>query len=340
VKARGKIANGDRLRREFLSSVKTIQEQQETIVSRKVTRRPQKGFLAYVLKHRNLYLMIVPGILLILIFNYIPIYGVIIAFKQYDIVSGFFSGEWVGFRYFIQFSNDPYFFRIIRNTILLNIYGFIFGFPAPIILALLLNEIRAKILKRVIQSISIFPSLISTVVIVGMMMKIFSNNGLVNNIMAAVGLPRQLFFSNPIWFRPLYVSSSIWQGMGYASVIYLATLSSINVELYESAIIDGANRWQQAIHITLPGIMPTVAILLILNIGSMMSVGFDKVYLMYNPAIYETSDVISTYVYRRGIGGADFSYATAVGLFNSIISFMLLFTANNIFRKTGDLSLW
>ena len=293
-----------------------------------------------LLRDGSMYLMILPGFLLVLVFHYIPLYGLVIAFKDYDITSSFFGGAWVGFKHFVSFFRDPYFIRIFRNTILLNVYGIIFAFPAPIIFALLLNEVTFSSYKRFVQSISYLPYFISTVVIVGIMFRLFSSAGVVNALGAALGLKRQLFFSTPGWFRPLYIGSGIWQGTGYSAIVYLAAIAGVNVELYESAVIDGANRWRQALHITMPSIMPTIKILFILTVGSIMSVGFDKVYLMYNPSIYESADVISTYVYRRGIEGMDFSFSTAVGLFNSVVGFAFLYASNYISRKTSEHSLW
>lgn len=219
-------------------------------------------------------------------------------------------------------------------------YETIFAFPAPIILALVLNEVRNEVFKRFSQSISYLPYFISTVITVGILFKFASTDGILNNILEFLGLPAQNFFGNPDWFRTLYVSSGIWQGVGWGSIIYLAALTGIPLDRYEAAMIDGANRFRRIWHITLPGILPTIMILFILNIGSMLTVGFDKVFLMYNPAIYETADVISTYVYRRGVQGFDFSYATAVGLFNSVVSFILLVFANHVSRRFGQNSLW
>jgi putative aldouronate transport system permease protein len=223
---------------------------------------------------------------------------------------------------------------------MLNFYGLLLGFPAPIILALVLNEVRKQSLKRVFQSISYLPYFISTIVIVGIMMRLFSTQGVVNDTLNAFGIKSQLFFNDPKWFRTLYVGSGIWQSSGYSAIIYLAAISGINVEQYESAVLDGANRWKQMLHITLPGIAPTIRILLILSMGHIMSVGFDKVFLMQNPGIYETSDVIATYIYRRGIVDSDYSFSTAVGLFNALIAFVFIASANYISKKTSGDSLW
>ncbi len=288
----------------------------------------------------DLYLMILPVIILFFIFKYIPIYGATIAFKDYDLTKGVAGGEWVGLKYFKQFFNDPYCFRLIKNTFLLSFYELLWGFPAPIILALLFNEVKNKSFKKVTQSISYLPHFISTVIMVSILMKLFSNNGIVNTFIQQLGFPKQLFFADPKWFRTMYVGSSVWKKTGWNSIIYLAALSGISPELYEAAIMDGANRFKQIRHITIPGIMPIINILLILATANIMDVGFEKVYLMYNPLVYSTADVISTYVYRRGIESFDFSYATAVGLFNSAISLILLVTANYISGKVSENSLY
>ncbi|HHY81891.1 MAG TPA: sugar ABC transporter permease [Clostridiales bacterium] len=292
------------------------------------------------LKYKHLYLMIIPGVIITFIFNYIPMYGITIGFRNFQPNLGYFEGEWVGLKYLKQFFNDPYCFRLIRNTMLLNLYSIIFGFPAPIIFALLLNEVNFSPLKRFTQSISYLPHFISTVVIVGILMKLFASDGIINQLLDSLGIKQQNFFGNPNWFRPLYVGSKIWQDTGYNAIIYLAALSGIEPHLYESAIIDGANRFKQAIYITIPGIMPTAVVLLILSIGRLLNVGFEKVYLMYSPAIYEKADVISTYVYRRGIQGFDYSYATVIDFFNSVVALVLITIANTVCRKVTEESLW
>jgi len=284
--------------------------------------------------------MIAPAIVLFAVFQYVPMYGITIAFKDYNIADGILGSEWAGLKHIYNFVNDPFFYRIIRNTLLINIYELIFAFPAPIILALLLNEVRSPFFKRFTQSISYLPHFISTVITVGILMKLASTDGVINHLLAFLGLPEQNFFGDAGWFRTLYIGSGIWQSVGWASIIYLAALTGIPDDLYEAARIDGAGRFQQIGYITLPGIMPTIVIIFILNIGSMLSVGFEKVYLMYNPAIYETADVISTYVYRRGIQGMDYSYAAAIGLFNAVIAFILLISANSASKRAGQNSLW
>jgi len=287
----------------------------------------------------QLYLMILPTTILFIVFLYLPMAGLVIAVRHYDIVGGFFGDAWVGGKYFMQFFRDPYFFRIIRNTALLNIFMLLITFPAPIILALLLNEMQQKKLKSLVQSISYLPHFISTVIIVGLMMDLFSSRGIINQALNGVGIQTILFFQEPGWFRPLYIGSSLWEGVGWSAIIYFAALAAINPELYEYASIEGAGRLAKIRYVTIPGILPTIVILFILAVGNIMTVGFEKVFLMYSPGTYETADVISTYTYRRGILGLDYSYATAVGFFNSVVNFGLLIGANALARKAGH-GLW
>ena len=285
---------------------------------------------------KSLYLMIVPGFLLVLIFSYLPLLGLRLAFYRFDFASGIWGGRFVGLRYFRSFFNDPYCWRLIRNTFLLSLYTLVFSFPIPIFYAMLTNEISNRHFKKLCQSISLLPYFISTVVTVGIMMKLFSSSGVVNMLFRTLGLNEQIFFSDKRWFRPLYVISEIWTNTGYNSVIYIAMLASIDQQLYEAAMIDGANRWQKAIHITFPALLPTVRVLLIMSLGNLMRVGFNKVFLMATPAIYETADIIETYVYRRGLVNNDYSYSTAVGLFNSMISFIVVITANYVSKRVSE----
>jgi putative aldouronate transport system permease protein len=291
-------------------------------------------------RNKLIYLMAIPVIIYYLMFEYGPMYGLQIAFKNYSIGKGIWESPWIGFDHFINFFNNFYFWRLIRNTVLMSVYDLVFGFPAPIILALLLNEIHSSIFKRVVQSLSYLPHFISVVVVVGMMIDFLTRQGLVNQIIEFLGFPTAAFMTDSGWFRFLYVGSGIWQGIGWGSIIYLAALAGIDPSLYEASRVDGASRWKQVIHITIPGIMPTIIILFILRIGSMLSIGTEKILLMYNPSTYETADVISTYVYRKGILEADYGYTTAVGLFNAVISFILLILANTISKRLSDNKLW
>jgi putative aldouronate transport system permease protein len=223
---------------------------------------------------------------------------------------------------------------------LINFYQLIFGFPAPIILALLMNEIKNKFFKKTIQTITYLPHFVSTVVICGMIIDFFAQNGLINDLIASFGGPRTLFLVEAGWFRSIYVGTGIWQGVGWGSIIYLAALTAIDTELYEAVTIDGAGRWKQFVHITLPGIAPTIVILLIMNIGRMMSEGFEKIILLYNPSTYETADIISSYVYRRGLVEANYGFSAAVGLFNTLVNLILIVAANYTSRKVNETSLW
>ncbi|WP_426445482.1 ABC transporter permease [Paenibacillus sp. S-38] len=291
-------------------------------------------------KNKYIYALSLFGIAYYLIFKYVPMYGALIAFKNYVPSKGILDSPWVGFKHFADFFGSHYFWRILRNTLLINIYELIFAFPAPIILALLLNEVRRSSFKRMVQTVTYLPHFVSLVVICGMLIDFSQKAGLLSTILAWLGFERQNLLLNPDLFRPLYVGSGIWQGIGWGSIIYLAALTSIDTQLYDAATVDGANRWKQMLHVTLPGIMPTIVILLILQIGGMMNVGFEKIILLYNSQTYETADVISSFVYRRGILEANYSYSTAVGLFNSLVNFALLLIANRISRKVNETSLW
>lgn len=292
------------------------------------------------MKSKYVYIMAIPVMLYYLLFYYEPMYGALIAFKNFSPAEGIWGSAWVGLKHFETFFSSYYFERLIMNTLLINIYGVIFSFPAPIILALLLNEVKNKAYKKMVQTVSYLPHFVSLVVIVGMILEFTSKDGLINDIIAMLGMQRVSFMTKPEWFRTIYIASDIWQGVGWGSIIYLAALANIDPQLYEASKIDGAGRWKQMLHITLPGLAPTVIILLILRIGSLMSVGYEKIILMYNPAIYDTADVISTFVYRKGIQEMSYSYSTAIGLFNSVINFILVVSANFISRKTSETSLW
>jgi putative aldouronate transport system permease protein len=267
-------------------------------------------------------------------------FGVLIAFEKYNIVKGVFHSEWAGITYFREFLGDIYFWKLVRNTLILNILLMLFFFPAPIILALLLNEVRSRLFRSFAQSISYLPHFLSTVVVCGMVVNLLSNDGMVNQLLSGFGHEPVSFLMHAEWFRTIFVSMEIWQGVGWGSIIYLAGLSAIDPQLYEAAKIDGANRWQQIRHVTLPGIVPVIVIMLLLNIGDMMSIGYEKILLLYTGATYETADVISTFVYRRGILGNDFSFATAVELFQSVIALSFIVVANRVARKVSDTSLW
>lgn len=301
-----------------------------------VAYRIRKDFMANYM----LYFMAVPVIVYFILFHYVPMYGALIAFKQFKPTLGILGSPWVGLDNFENFFSSYYFGRLVKNTFLISLYSVIFGFPAPIILALLLNEIRQRLFKRTIQTISYIPHFVSLVVVAGIIIDFTRVGGLINSIIVALGGTATNLLARAELFKGIYVVSGIWQEVGYGSIIYLAAIAGINMELYESARIDGAGRLQQLLRITLPCIMPTIVILLILRMGSIMNVGFEKIILLYNSMTYETADVISSFVYRKGLLEADYSYSTAVGLFNSVINFILLICANTISRKVNETSLW
>lgn len=293
-------------------------------------------------KNSALYVMLIPVLLYFYFFHYRPLYGVQIAFRDYNIFRGIWESEWVGWMYFQQFFNSYYFGRLIRNTVLLALYSLAFGFTAPIILALLLNEVRSKYIRSTFQTISYLPHFISLVVVVGMVLDLLEPTGVINRLLMSIGLIQQpiLFSMEPDWYRTIYVGSGVWQSVGWNSIIYLAALAGIDPQLYEAAVIDGAGRWQRVLRITLPSLIPTIVTLFLLNIGNLFAIGADKTILLYNPAVYETGDIISSFVYRRGILQADYSFATAVGLFNSVINLILLVTFNRLSKRVTQHSLW
>ena len=268
--------------------------------------------------------------------------GIVIAFKNFRPARGIFGSDWADpwYKYFKQFFGGYYFARLLRNTLLINFYDLLFGFPAPILLALLLNELRNAKYKRIVQTVTYLPHFISLVVICGIVLDFFSSNGLVNQVTQALGGKPTIFMQDPKYFRSIYVGSGIWQSVGYGSIIYLSALSGVDMELYDAAAIDGCSRFGRVVHVTLPGILPTIVIMLILRVGFMMNLGFEKIILLYNESIYETSDVISSFVYRYGIQKANYSYATAVGLFNSVFSLVLLVSVNALSKKVSKTSLW
>lgn len=306
------------------------------------TPMPRKrSFLKDLVRDKYLVLMVIPIVVIFFIYNYLPMVWNLMAFEKYSIRKGLFGSEWVGLTNFQRFFSSPYCGRVIRNTFIISFTDLILGWPVPIIFALLLNEVRNLRAKRVIQTCSYLPHFISVVVVVGMLKIFFSStSGVVNEVIKAMGGQAIPFFSQANCFVWLYVFSGIWQNFGWDSIIYFSAISSIDPQIYEAAIVDGAGRWRKMFSITLPSISPTIITLLILRIGWLMSVGFEKILLMYNEATYETADVISTYVYRVGLLGADFSYGTAIGLFNSLISLVLLLGANALSRKLTDTSIF
>ena len=291
--------------------------------------------------NRDIYMMALPVVLFYIIFCYIPMFGVIIAFKKYSIVDGIFGSEWVGLKYFKEFFGSIYFGRTMRNTLLISLYDLIFSFPAPIIFALLLNEIKLKRVKSVVQTVSYLPHFISLVVICGMIANFMSSEGIITQFISMLGGKKMNYLGDARYFRTIYISSGIWQSIGWSSIIYLAALSGIDQEIYEAAEVDGAGRFGKMWHVTLPGIIPTIMILLIMRVGSLLSVGYEKIILLYNSGTLETADVISSYVYRQGLGAAArYDYSTAVGIFQSVINMILLIIANTISKVATESSLF
>jgi putative aldouronate transport system permease protein len=292
-------------------------------------------------RNRWLYLMLLPVIAYFAVFAYGPMYGLVIAFKDYGIFTGIADSPWIGVAHFERFFNSIYFWRLIRNTLVLNAYGLFVGFPAPIILALLLNEVMHGRFKRVVQTVSYLPHFVSLVVIVGLVQTFLSpSTGPVNLLIKGLGLDPINFLQEPGWFRHIYVWSGIWQEIGWGSIIYLAALSGIDPTLYESAEMDGAGRLARMWYISLPGIMPVAMVILLINLGNLLRVGFEKVFLLYNGSTLEVADVISTYVYRVGIQQQQYDFATAVGLFNSVICLILLVIFNWMANRAEQQSLW
>jgi len=287
-----------------------------------------------------LYAMALVPVLFLLLFRYVPMFGNIIAFRRFRPGGSIIGDEWVGMRYIELFLNDPNFWNVFANTVILGGLTLLFCFPLPIVLALLLNEVRRTAFKRVIQSISYLPHFLSVVIVVGMLMQLFSLQGTVNQIVEAMGGEAIPFLQRAEWFRTVYVGSEVWQTVGWGTILYLAALTTVDASLYEAARIDGAGRWRQTWHVTLPGIRPTMITLLILNIGLFLNVGFEKVLLLYNPLTYATGDVVSTYLYRVGLVSNNFSYATAIGLFQAIIGLVMILSANFLSRRVVGASLW
>lgn len=297
--------------------------------------------LRQMAKDYQIYLLVLPALAFILIFNYLPMYGAQIAFKEYRISQGIFGSQWVGLKYFIKFFNLPNFWTLISNTLGLSIYQLIVGFPIPIILSIMLNEVRSLKFKKSLQMVVYAPHFISTVVVSGMIVLFLNaDRGLINNVSAFLGGPQIDYLSRPEWFKTIYVLSGVWQEAGWGTIIYIAVLSTIDPQLVESCKIDGANRLQKIWHIDIPGITPTIVILLILRVGNLLSIGFEKVLLLQNSLNMEASDIISTYVYRVGLLGAQYSFSSAIGLFNSVVNLILLVAVNQIARKTNETSLW
>lgn len=295
----------------------------------------------YLKRNWELYLFVLPALIYLLLYCYYPMYGVQIAFKNFRVTKGISGSEWVGWEHFAKFLGNPSCRMLIKNTLVLSVYSLIVGFPMPILFALTLNEVRTGRYKKLVQTVSYAPHFISTVVMVSMLtMFLNKDNGIFNTILVALGGTRTDFMSRAGLFPTIYVVSGVWQSLGWSSVIYLSALSGIDPGLHEAAMIDGASRLQRIWHINLPGILPTITIMLILQVGNLMTVGFEKAFLMQNPLNLETSEIISTFVYKMGLQYRQYSYSTAIGLFNSVINMILLLTVNKIAGKLSETSLW
>lgn len=310
----------------------------------KTTNTPNQKFFEKAVKHfeknKYLYLLLLPAIIYYCVFHYLPMWGVQIAFRDFRITKGILDSKWVGLKHFKDFFDSFYFGRIVTNTVLLSGLNLLIGFPVPILLALMINEVTNSRLKRTIQTVVYLPHFVSLVVACGLVISFLQSSGLINDIIEMFGGKRYAYLQDPAYFRRIYILSDIWQQAGWGSIIYLSTISTIPQEQYEAARIDGGNLFHEIIYITIPGIIDTMIVLLILRIGRIMSIGYEKVLLLYNESTYETADIISTYVYRRGIKNAEYSFSTAVGLFNSFINMVLLLFANYISNKYGDKGLF
>ncbi|HGR5721983.1 TPA: ABC transporter permease [Streptococcus pneumoniae] len=281
-------------------------------------------------------LMMIPATVLLILFTYGPMYGIIMAFQDFTVFKGYTGSPFVGLKHFQRLFSDPLFYRLFKNTFMVGVLDFLFSFPAPLIFALILNEVRKVRFKSVVQSISYLPHFIPLVVMVGIIFELFGSYGIINSLLSSLGMEPISFFTKSEWFLPLYIGSGVWKTIGWGSIIYMGALTNIDSTLYEAADMDGANRWHKMWHVTLPSLRPTVVTLFILNAGGIMQVGFEKVFLMSSPATYEVSDVLSTYVYRQGILNSDFSYSAAVGLFNNIVALLFVLLANKIAKKLGE----
>lgn len=305
-----------------------------------IKNHKQKKFFQKVYGSRYLYLIFFLPFVYFIVFKYGAMAWLSIAFYDYNAFLGFEGSKFVGLKYFKQFVSDPYFWNIFKNTIVLNLWMLVLYFPTPIILALLINELKNKVFKKAAQTISYMPYFLSTVVVCGFITTVLSNDGLANSVISSLGLEKIQFLMEPGWFRPIYVISEIWQHCGWGSIIYLAALAGVDAQLYEAAAIDGANKWRQLIHISLPGIAPVISIQFLLTVGKLLTIGYEKILMLYTGATYETADVISTYVYRRGLIEANYSYGSAVSIFQAVLALVLVVWANKVARRIGQTSLW
>lgn len=305
-----------------------------------VRRLKRGGLLGDLYKNYPLYIMALPVVIYLILFNYLPMFGISIAFMDYKPRLGFAGSKFVGFENFLDFFNGLFFGRLLKNTVLLSFYGLLFGFPVPIIFAILLNEVTNTKYKKVIQTMTYLPHFITTVVVCSLIILFTNSDGFLTALVGKFTGKQESLIGNSEYFRAIYTVSGIWQSFGWGSIVYLAAITGIDSSLYEAATIDGANKFKRILHITIPSILPTIVIMLILNLGSVMSVGWEKAFLLQTPQTYETSDIISTYVYRKGFEDMDYSFSTAVNLFNSVVNILFVVASNRISKKVSDTSLW
>ncbi|WP_409346373.1 ABC transporter permease [Paenibacillus sp. MBLB4367] len=312
-------------------------ELNRTVPAKKASRR----LLTDIRKDWDLYLALVPGILFLLLFKYTPMYGIVIAFKDFNIFDGMAASPWVGMDNFKRLFTTPDFAMVFKNTLIISLYKIVFLFPLPIVIAILMNELKNMIFKRTIQTIIYLPHFLSWVIVSGLFLDLLSvNGGLINRMIVALGGEPIAFFLNNEVFRSVLITSAGWKEVGWSAIVYLAGLSGIDPQLYEAAKMDGANKWKQIWHITLPGLLPIITLMFILRLGHILEAGSDQILVMYNPTVYKVSDVIGTYVYRIGLGEQDYSFSTAVGLFESVIAFVLIIGGNYLCRRFLNRSIW
>ncbi|WP_378949455.1 ABC transporter permease [Paracoccus sp. R86501] len=315
------------------------------IEAREAQRHRRPGRVQRVGDHLKrewqLYLLLLPTIIWLLVFLYKPMYGLQIAFKDYSIFRGVAGSPWIGLEHFYTLFGNDQFLRALKNTVIISFYSLLFGFPVPILLALMFNEVLNATFKKTAQTIVYLPHFISSVIIAGIVITAFSPSaGIVNTVMGWFGVDPVYFLTKPEWFRPIFVGTGIWQEAGFQSIVYLAAMAGISPTLYESAVVDGASRWQMVWKITLPSILPTIIIMLIIRIGNMLEVSFEMIILLYQPATYETADVVNTFIYRQGLQGGQYDLAAAAGLFNAVVAFVLVMTANTVAKRYSRTSLW
>jgi putative aldouronate transport system permease protein len=300
------------------------------------------GFIGTINKHKTIYLLLLPTVVFFLIFAYLPYFGLTLAFKDYKIYSGLWASPWVGLKHFEAIFSTPGFFKLISNTVIISLMNLVFGFPMPIIFALLLNEVRLKSFKKSIQTISFFPNFMSWVIYGGIIMLFIKPTGVINTVLATLGAEQVNLITNPAAFRMLLVGTNIMKNTGFSAIIYLAALTNIDPQLYEAAIVDGAKKSKQLFHITLPEMMPLIITMFILALSGILNANFEQIFVLYNPAVYEVADVIDTYIYRIGIQGAQYSVTTAIGLFRGLVGFVLIYASNTIIRRmnSGIFTLW